>query len=91
VTLAREPNPSNLGDKVTTATVAASVKGAGMATGTVTFHIGDEPVSSKLVHGVATHTTSKLTIGAHRVTAHSGGDSQFAPRDSEPITQRIVP
>lgn len=92
MTLAGEPNPSYLGDPVTfTATVAASVKGAGMATGTVTFHIDDERVTSNLVHGVATHTTSKLTVGKHRVIAHYSGDSQFAPRDSDPVTQRVLP
>jgi hypothetical protein len=92
MTLTSEPNPSYLGDAVTfTATVAASVKGAGMPTGTVTFQTDNDKVTVKLVNGVATDTTAELTIGEHRVIAHYSGDSQFAPRDSEPITQRVLP
>jgi hypothetical protein len=92
MTLTSEPNPSDLGDAVTfTAKVAASVKGAGMPKGTVTFQTDHDKVTVKLVDGVATYTTSKLTVGKHHVIAHYDGDSQFAPRDSRPITQRVLP
>jgi hypothetical protein len=92
MTLTSEPNPSDLGDAVTfTARVAANVKGVGVPKGTVTFHTGDERATDKLVDGVATFTTSKLTVGKHRVIADYSGDSQFVPRDSGPIVQIVQP
>jgi hypothetical protein len=92
VKLTSAPNPSDLGDTVMfTATVAGSIKGEPVPTGTVTFRTDNDKVTAKLVNGVATYATSKLTIGIHRVIGHYNGDSQFAPRDSEPITQRVLP
>jgi hypothetical protein len=90
--LTSAPNPSHLGDAVTfTARVEASVRGAGLPTGTVTFRTDDDKRTAKLADGAATYTTSKLTVGKHRVIAYYSGDSQFAPRDSKPITQRVLP
>jgi hypothetical protein len=87
----RQIHPRKVKPLTFTATVAASVKGAGMPTGTVTFRTDDDKRTAKLVAGVATYTTAKLTIGKHRVIADYSGDSQFAPRDSGPIVQIVQP
>ncbi|MBQ0984210.1 Ig-like domain repeat protein [Streptomyces sp. F63] len=79
-TVTSAPDPSIFGEPVTlTATVAATVPGAGTPTGTVTFVIdGTTSVTQPLVSGVATFTTSSLAIGPHTVQASYNGDAQFA-------------
>lgn len=71
------PNSSVVGQSVTfTATVRAS---GGMPTGTVTFKDGSTTLASgvALSGGMATFTTSSLSIGTHTITAVYSGDSNF--------------
>ncbi len=80
VTLTSSQNPSQGGQAVTfTATVSAAPPASGIPTGTVTFTdngmtLGTEPVNSG---GVATFTTSQLTVGSHTIQASYNGDNTF--------------
>ena len=62
-------------------------------TGTVTFSAdgtplgGAQPLNS---NGIATFTTSTLSVGTHSITAVYSGDSNFAQSTSSPLIQTIV-
>jgi uncharacterized repeat protein (TIGR01451 family) len=72
-------NPALPGQSVMlTAAVSPVVPGSGTPTGTLTFFDGGNPINSgTLSSGVATFTTSSLTIGNHAITASYGGDGNF--------------
>jgi hypothetical protein len=78
--LSATPDPSVLGQPVTlTATVSAVPPGSGTPTGTVSFFDGATLLgTATLSGGVATFTTSALSVGSHAFTAVYGGDSDFA-------------
>jgi hypothetical protein len=90
-----DPNPSNPGDTVTlTATVSAEPPGSGTPTGSVTFLNGSTPLGPgavTLVNGVATLPLPANTLpsGATVITAHYGGDTNFTPGDSAPMTATV--
>jgi uncharacterized repeat protein (TIGR01451 family) len=73
------PNPSNAGQSVTfTAMVTANAPGSGTPTGTVTWAIDSVNQSlASLSGGVATLSTSTLSVGNHTVTATYNGDPNF--------------
>lgn len=79
VAVASSDNPSVAGEAVTfTATVSGS---AGTPTGSVQFAFGGTPVGGPVTldgSGVATTTTSALTVGTHSVTATYGGSATYA-------------
>lgn len=79
--VAASPNPSVVGQSVTfTATITTSAAaGASPPTGTVTFLDGVTPLASgvPLVGGVATFSTSALTLGAHSITVTHSGDGNL--------------
>ncbi|MFF7232572.1 Ig-like domain repeat protein [Streptomyces sioyaensis] len=84
LTLISSPDPSVAGQEVTfTARVSAVPPGAGTPTGTVTFDFGDgtAPVTAPVSGGVATlaHTYAAASASPYTVTAHYGGDADFAP------------
>jgi hypothetical protein len=86
VTLASSANPSNPSQAVTfSATVHAG------ATGSITFLDGTTIVGVGTVNaaGVATFTTSTLTIGSHPITASYGGDSGYTAATSAVLTQVV--
>jgi Bacterial Ig-like domain (group 3) len=69
---------------------ATSTSSAGTPTGTVTFMDGATPLgTATLASGVATLTISTLVVGAHAVTATYGGDTNFLPTASTPLTQLV--
>jgi len=72
-------NPALFGQAVTfTATVAISGTGAGTPTGVVTFTIdGSAAGTVALSSGVATFSTSSLSVGSHPITVTYGGDANF--------------
>ena len=72
-------NPSNLGQAVTfTATVTAQGFDKGTPTGTVSFYDGTTNIgNSNLNSGVATLTTSMLSVGTHSMTGHLQRRCQF--------------
>ena len=70
--LASSANPSKFGQSVTfTATVARIPAGSGTPTGTVTFKEGATTLGTGTLNGsgVATFTTSTLSVGSHSITA----------------------
>src|SRR5262249_19225861 len=78
-TVTSSVNPSVFGQFVTfTATVSAVSPASGTPQGTVTFldnnvSIGTAPLSG----GIATFTTSALSVGGHPITTTYAGDSNF--------------
>ena len=91
--VASSANPSAAAQSVTfTATVSAVAPGSGTPTGTVTFKDGSTVLGSgTLSGGVATLTTSSLTVGSHSITAtYTSGDGNFnASPASAAITQTV--
>ncbi len=79
-------NPTSFGQAVTlTATVTPSA-----STGTVTFKDGTTTLGTGTVSGgVATFTTSGLSVGSHSITAEYGGDASYATSTSSPLTQFV--
>jgi hypothetical protein len=77
------PTPSStFGQTVTfTASVAALNSSDGTPTGTVTFEEGTVTLAASVVlddSGVATFSTSALSVGSHTITAVYSGDIDFA-------------
>lgn len=74
VALTSSLNPSYYGQSVTfTATVTSA---SGTPTGTVTFYDGaTELAAETLSSGVASYTTSSLSVGSHTIKAVYGGDT----------------
>ena len=80
-TLTSSQNPAKFGQGVTfTATVAATPPGTGTPTGTVTFLDGGSSIGTGTLDasGVATFSTSTLSVGNHTITANYGADPTFA-------------
>ncbi|MFJ5275105.1 beta strand repeat-containing protein, partial [Streptomyces sp. NPDC088358] len=90
-TLTSAPDPSSFGEgKVLTATVTAVAPGAGVPSGTVSFFDGATLVGTgTLAGGVATLTTSTLSVGSHPLTAVYGGDGDFNGSASPADTQTV--
>jgi CSLREA domain-containing protein len=85
-------NPSVLGQSVTfTATVTTTAPSAGIPTGTVTFLDGASSIGTGTLNGsgVATLTTSALSIGTHSLTAQYGGDTNFLTSTSSAVSQVV--
>jgi hypothetical protein len=86
VTLASSVNPSSPSQPVSfSATVHAG------ATGLVTFLDGTTILGTGTINaaGVATFTTSTLTIGSHPITASFGGDSTYNAATSAVLTEVV--
>jgi len=93
VVLVNDPSPSDYGQMVTfTATVSPIAPGGGVPTGQVEFvGAASELASAPLVNGVATWTTSLLSIGNTQVTAGYFGDSNFTGSNSSTVYQTVNP
>jgi hypothetical protein len=85
VSLTSSLNPSTFSQSVTfTATVPAGV------TGTLTFLDGSATLGAgTITNGTATFTTSTLNAGVHVITASYGGDTNYGPATSAPLTQTV--
>jgi hypothetical protein len=93
-TVATSGSPAALGQPVIfTATVTGSSSSTLVPGSTVTFFDGTTSLGTGTLGsgGTATLTTSALTGGTHTITAAYGGDSNFLPSNSSPITQVITP
>ncbi len=79
ITVTSSPNPSTIGQTVTfTAQVAANTPGSGTPTGYATFSIdGGTGIVVPVVNGIATLSTSNLSVGSHLISVTYGGDSNF--------------
>ena len=74
-------------------TFTATVSGnGGSPTGNVTFTDGSNTLGSVAVNnsGVATYTTSALTVGQHNITAVYGGDANDAGSTSAGLTVTVT-
>ena len=84
-------NPSVFGQSVMfTATVTAS---SGTPTGTVVFEDGSTPLGSGTLdnNGVATFSTTTLSVATHSITAVYSSDSNFASSTTaSPLMQSVV-
>jgi hypothetical protein len=82
-------NPSNAGQPVTF-TATASSSGGTPTGGTVTFSDGAQVIgSAALTSGIATFTTSLLTVGNHSISANFGGTASFAASASAALLQVV--
>ena len=88
VSLVSSLNPSQVGQSVTfTATVAS---GGGMPTGVVNFLDGANVLgSASLSGGVASFSTTMLTLGTHSITASFATSANFTGSVSAPVMQAI--
>jgi hypothetical protein len=89
-TLTSSTNPASFGTGVTfTATVTST---NGVPTGTVSFLDGVALIGSNSLNGagVATFTTSVLSVGSHAITAAYGGNVTNSASTSAVLTQSIT-
>ncbi len=87
-----KPVNSGLGNPVTlTVTISSSNTGAVKPSGTVQFFDGSVAIGTATVdnNGVATLTTSSLTLGTHSITAQYQGDGNYNPSTSPAVTQTV--
>jgi hypothetical protein len=83
-------NPSAYNQPVTfTATVTSGT--STVATGTVNFNDGSTTIGSGTLNasGVATFTTSTLSVGPHSMVAAYLGDANNPPENSQALTQTV--
>lgn len=88
-TVTSSVNPSSYHQSVTfTAKVVSSV---GTPAGTVTFKNGGVVIGTATLNasGIATHTMSSLTVGAHSMTVTYAGDTNHAGSNSAALTQTV--
>ena len=91
--LTAAPNESTFGQSVTfTATVAASLPGAGLPTGNVDFMEGTTKLGSGVLsgNGTATFSDSSLAAGSHSITAVYDGDANFVSSTSSSLPYSII-
>ncbi len=87
-------NPTVFGQSVTfTATVTANAPGSGIPTGKVAFDNGAAAIAGcggvTLVAGVATCTTTALTVGVHSITGVYNGSSSYLTSTSTVVTETV--
>jgi hypothetical protein len=90
-TLTSSPNPSTHGTSVTfTATVAALTPGSGTPTGTVNIlDNGTQIGTGTLSDGVATFSTTTLSVGTHPITAVYVTSTDFTTSTSNTVSQVV--
>src|SRR6185312_2992823 len=92
VALSSSKNPSFAGDSVTfTATVSPTNSGNFIPSGTITFKDGAIVLGTSTLGsgGVASVTTSALTVGAHTISAVYSGDNIFATSSAPAVSQQV--
>ena len=89
-TLTSSLNPSTQGQAVTFAATVSSIAGPPPNGDMVTFKTGAVVLgTSPLVNGVATVTTSTLSVASHKIYATYAGDAIYASSKSLPLTQVV--
>ena len=91
-TVSSTANPSAIGQNVTfTAKVTPDSPGGGTPTGTVTFSDGNTALAPPvaLAGGVATYSTSTLTMGLHPISVVYDGDDNFLGSVSSTLNQNV--
>ena len=91
-TVVSSANPSVFGQSLTfTATVSPKAPGSGTPTGTVIFLDGSTVLGSPtLSGGVATLTTSSLSVANHKVQVVYSGDGNFTGSLTSVLTQTVT-
>jgi hypothetical protein len=80
-------NTSIAGEMVT---FKATVSGTGTPTGTIAFKEGTTILATvNLVGGIASYSTSTLTVGSHQIVASYSGDLKSKASDSSIVTQTV--
>ena len=92
ISLVSSADPAQGSKAVTiTATVSATVAGAGTPTGTVTILDGTTVLGTpKLSAGKATFTSSTLALGSHSITADYNGDTNFTSVASGVLSEPVL-
>ena len=91
-TLLSSANPAASGASVTfTATVMEVAPGTGVPTGTVMFKDGATTMGTGTLNGsgMATYSTTSLSVGSHSITAIYGGDANNAGSSSSVLAQTV--
>lgn len=90
-TLTSNANPQSLGSQVTFTASVQPVSGAGTPTGTVAFSIDGGVAAAVPLDdtGLASYSTSTLTVGAHTVDASYSGNANYAA-SSDQLTENII-
>ncbi len=86
--LTSAPNPTVFGQSVTfTATISATVPGAGIPTGVVTFTEGAAVLGTGNLNasGVATLSIGSLSVGVHTIVATYAGDTDFTTSNGSTV------
>jgi probable HAF family extracellular repeat protein len=90
-TLTSSQNPSKLGQAVTFTATVSSIAGPPPDGEQVTFKMGTIVLgSASLTKGMASVTTSTLTVGQHKIIAAYAGDTIYAASKSLPLTQVVT-
>lgn len=83
-------NPSIFGNSITLTATLTVTAGIGTPTGNVTFKDGATTIGTGTVAaGVATFSTSILSVGSHSITAVYNGDINFSASTSPLLTQVV--
>ena len=90
--LTAAPNPSSFGQAVSFTAAAAAPKSTSSPTGTVIFRDGSTNLGQSAVSasGVATFTTSALSVGTHVISAASSGSINDNSSTSATLTQIVT-
>ena len=90
--LTAAPNPTGLHAPATFTATIIPASGTTTPTGTVTFTDGTTLLGTALLNGagVASLTTSTLTVGTHTVTADYPGDAKHSASTSNSVTQTVT-
>jgi hypothetical protein len=90
--LAASSSTTLFGQSVTLTATIKRVSGAGVPTGVVTFKSNGVAIGTGALNtlGVATLSTSKLAVGADKVTASYGGSSAYAASTSATLAHTVV-
>jgi Bacterial Ig-like domain (group 3)/Chitobiase/beta-hexosaminidase C-terminal domain/Beta-propeller repeat len=92
-TLTGTPNPATSGNTVKFIASVNPAKGSVMPSGSVGFTIDGKSVGTQTLDsgGVATYSTSLLSVGPHTVVAAYAGSTSFAASTSATLTETIKP
>lgn len=91
------PFPAIYGERVTLTARVDLVDGplpaAGLPTGTVTFYANGTPLGSPVIvtNGIASFSTTVLSVGDHTITADYSGDSTFGGSSAAAVVQFVAP
>ncbi|WP_047491142.1 Ig-like domain repeat protein [Terriglobus sp. TAA 43] len=92
VVLSSSKNPSGLGESVTFTAIVSETQASGLPTGTVTFYDGTTALGGDVTldsNGIATFTTTSLTLGSHTINATYNGDNNNAS-STDSVTQSVL-